>query len=267
MWSLVWLAGAHRDTPAETAPEWRTAWAAEAARYDQAPMPVTFDDPPNAGLASDDLQLAAEAESTAGAALVFATVVPALLREAIARGWWEPLDGTAPPREAAEAKRAEGAGGEPQVLRLTPELLDRVTIAPRVVAPMDPRAAHGLLAAALTESTVVAAVAGSTIVGLAIAADRDGVSELLALGVAPGHRRQGLGTALLRALVDAVAGPMSAVVTLAERDPVEPLDRAVRATIVRRIFESAGFSIRPAEPAIARLDSGALSAVRGPVSS
>lgn len=268
-WSLVWLAGAHRDAPTETAPEWRTAWAAEATQYGQAPMPTTFDDAPNAGLATDDRQLTAEAESTAGAALVYATVVPALLREAVARGWWEPLAGSAPSWAAAKAGQAEQAehADGPQILRLTPEMLDRITIAPRVVPPMDSNAAHALLAAGLGESTVMAAVAGSKIVGLAIAGDRDGISELLALGVAPGHRRRGLGTALLGALVDAVAGPMSAVVTLAERDPMEPLDRALRATIARRVLESVGFTVRSAEPAIVRLDGGALSAVRGPVRS
>ncbi|MDQ6795038.1 MAG: GNAT family N-acetyltransferase, partial [Chloroflexota bacterium] len=258
-WSLVWLAGAHRDVPAETAPEWRTAWSAEATRYGQAPMPTTFDDPPNAGLATDDLQLAAEAESTAGAALVYATVVPDLLREADARGWWQPLADAVPPGTAIET---EGADGEPMILRLTPELLDRVTVAPRVVAPMDPGAAHALLAAGLRESTVMAAVAGSTIVGLALAADRDGVSELLTLCVAPGHRRRGLGTALLRSLVDAVSGSMSAVITLAERDPVEPLDGAVQATIATRMLESAGFVVRPAEGPLLRLDPAAVSAER-----
>ena len=45
-WSLVWLAAAHRDVPAETPPEWRERWAAEAQRYGQAPLPRTFDDPP-----------------------------------------------------------------------------------------------------------------------------------------------------------------------------------------------------------------------------
>src|SRR3954449_7202408 len=47
-WSLVWLAGAHRDVPAATPPAWREAWADEAARYDQVPVPETFTDPPNA---------------------------------------------------------------------------------------------------------------------------------------------------------------------------------------------------------------------------
>src|SRR3954470_22906428 len=48
-WSLVWLAGAHRDVPAATPPAWREAWADEAARSGQTPMPETFTDAPNAG--------------------------------------------------------------------------------------------------------------------------------------------------------------------------------------------------------------------------
>jgi len=45
-WSLVWLAAAHRDVPALTPEAWRERWAEEAARYGQAPLPRTFDDPP-----------------------------------------------------------------------------------------------------------------------------------------------------------------------------------------------------------------------------
>jgi acetoin utilization protein AcuC len=45
-WALVWLAGAHRDVPSQTPEAWRERWAAEAARYGQAPLPTTFDDPP-----------------------------------------------------------------------------------------------------------------------------------------------------------------------------------------------------------------------------
>jgi acetoin utilization protein AcuC len=47
-WSLVWLAGAHRDAPSETPAAWRERWADEARRYGQAPLPLTFDDPPTA---------------------------------------------------------------------------------------------------------------------------------------------------------------------------------------------------------------------------
>src|SRR5436309_571479 len=45
-WSLVWLAAAHRDVPELTPEAWRERWAEEAARYGQAPLPPTFDDPP-----------------------------------------------------------------------------------------------------------------------------------------------------------------------------------------------------------------------------
>ena len=45
-WSLVWLAAAHRDAPAETPKAWRDRWTDEAERFGQAPLPLTFDDPP-----------------------------------------------------------------------------------------------------------------------------------------------------------------------------------------------------------------------------
>lgn len=43
-WSLVWLAQAHRDPPAETEASWRERWAAEAERFGQAPPPEIFVD-------------------------------------------------------------------------------------------------------------------------------------------------------------------------------------------------------------------------------
>jgi acetoin utilization protein AcuC len=48
-WSLVWLAGAHREVPAEVSPEWRQRWSAEADSFGQAPLPERFEDEPNAG--------------------------------------------------------------------------------------------------------------------------------------------------------------------------------------------------------------------------
>jgi acetoin utilization protein AcuC len=51
-WALVWFAQAHTDPPAETDPEWRRRWAADAARYGQAPPPLPFIDPP--GLVGDE---------------------------------------------------------------------------------------------------------------------------------------------------------------------------------------------------------------------
>jgi len=46
-WSLVWLAQAHRELPAETDAGWRAKWSAEAERYAQSPPPDTFLDPAN----------------------------------------------------------------------------------------------------------------------------------------------------------------------------------------------------------------------------
>lgn len=46
VWAHVWLAQAHRAAPAAIPGEWRDRWADEAARYGQAPLPTTFDDPP-----------------------------------------------------------------------------------------------------------------------------------------------------------------------------------------------------------------------------
>ena len=50
-WSLVWLAQAHRDVPAQIADEWRAAWRDEAERFDQAPLPESYLDPHGPGRA------------------------------------------------------------------------------------------------------------------------------------------------------------------------------------------------------------------------
>jgi acetoin utilization protein AcuC len=44
-WSLVWLAQSHRDAPLSTPDEWRQAWANQAERFGQAPLPETYLDP------------------------------------------------------------------------------------------------------------------------------------------------------------------------------------------------------------------------------
>ncbi|HSL75973.1 MAG TPA: hypothetical protein VK867_03440, partial [Candidatus Limnocylindrales bacterium] len=77
--------------------------------------------------------------------------------------------------------------------------------------------------------------------------------------VAPGHRRQGMATALLR---DHAEPGLTAVVTLAERDPIDPLPREMRAKIARRLLEGAGFEIGPVEDVIRSIDSAAFRADR-----
>jgi hypothetical protein len=50
------------------------------------------------------------------------------------------------------------------------------------------------------------------------------------------------------------------VVTLAERDPIDPLPRDVRASIARRLFEGAGFEIQPVDEVVASIDPAAFRA-------
>jgi hypothetical protein len=50
--------------------------------------------------------------------------------------------------------------------------------------------------------------------------------------------------------------------TLAERDPVDPLPRDLRANIARRLLERAGFEVHPAEAPVRVADPGAIAAVR-----
>jgi acetoin utilization protein AcuC len=62
-WSHVWLAANHAPVPDSTPPSWRERWAEEAPRFGQAPMPATFDDPPNAGLPYRAAEAAADARA------------------------------------------------------------------------------------------------------------------------------------------------------------------------------------------------------------
>jgi acetoin utilization protein AcuC len=281
-WALTWLAGAHREAPIETPEAWRARWAVEGARYGQAPLPATFLDVPNAGLAIDGSQRAAEERSTATAALARAVVVPALLRAAADRGWWgADGEGTGSLGRGTVDPDADGGGGEPTIVdRVDAGEWEALRLGPRIVVPYDPVEAHGLIARALADPGVVvpAAVVGDLVVGLAVSAvgragrmgavsDEGGgtIRHLLALGVAPARRRRGLGRALLARHLEAI-GPASAgieaVVTVAERDPFEPLDGSVRAAIARRLLGGAGFRVERADGPIAAVDPGALRAVR-----
>jgi hypothetical protein len=51
--------------------------------------------------------------------------------------------------------------------------------------------------------------------------------------------------------------------TGAERDPVEPLDRTLRAGIARRLLERSGFDVQAAGGPLGRADPDALEAFRG----
>ena len=262
-WSHVWLAGAHREAPAETPAAWRDRWAAEGARYGQSPPPTAFDDPPNAGERFDDAQRAAEDESIARWVVLRGVVVPGLLTAADHAGWWSPLDD--PP---ASGPPPSIPAGEPTIVTLTPERLQRLRVAERVVAPTDPADVHALLAKALVglnPARAVAAVAGDVVVGLAVLGPvvRAEESSVLALGVAPPLRRQGLGTALLSSLADTDPDRIVASVGVADRDPFDPLPYDDRLRVAQKVMERAGFSVSPSDGAAARIDPGRLVGTRG----
>ena len=265
-WSLVWLAGAHRDAPPAIAEAWRERWAAEAARYGQSPLPMTLDDAPNAGEPVDAAQLAAETRSSAIATLVRRLVVPRLLREATDRGWWDPFGGQP---AAGDDGPADSGAGTPAILPLVdPATWDRLTLAAGVVAPAGAPTAHALVgAAALDGARVTAAVDGSTVVGAVLSRFVDGEArtDLLAIGVAPAWRRRGLAGRLLAAHVAGMRPgdtDLVADVTVAERDPFDPLPRDVRRSTAERLLTGAGFRLAPADPGVRAADPGAIRAVR-----
>ena len=256
MWAHVWLAGAHEAVPAETPADWRERWAAEGARYGQAPLPPTFDDAPNAGWEVDSTQRTAEAASAATARAVRRALVPRLLREARDRGWWDPL---AP--AAGIGGPADNPGAPEVVETVDRAAWDRLALAPRVIAPADAGHGHALVAAALDGGAHVSAAivpspagSGGTVVGAAIASAE---GELLALGVAPDHRRRGLAGRLL-----AASRATLAVATVAERDPVDPLDRVTRAALARALLGVGLFHIGPADRDLRAVDPLAIRATR-----
>ncbi len=269
-WALTWLAGAHREVPDETPRAWRDRWAAEAERHGQAPLPVRFDDGPNAGLPYGDGQAAAERHSLETIRLVRSLAVPALLREAAERGWWRAAGadgspttgGRAAERASRPVSRAAGSGTPALVGPLDRATLERLRIAPRMLPPADPAAVAAILSAASEEGAVVAgAVVGDELVAAAVIAPGAPARRLLAVGVAPEHRRAGLGTEVLRRAIEAAtvpagggrmdpaggtSGPIEAIVTIAERDPIDPSPIEDRRIVAWHLLRAAGF--RPIAP-------------------
>ena len=267
-WAHVWLAGAHREAPNRIPVAWRERWAGESARFGDPSLPETLDDAPNAGLPLSPSQEAAEARSLETAELARQLAVPRLIREAVDRGWWSPLDGPTPGE--ADSSRGGGTGsGTSSTIVDRPDraTLDRVDFARRLVAALDPSSLRAILDPSRLDLTV--AVEGTRVVGLVASATSARGAEtarsILAVGVAPEARRRGLATEILaRHLASFDPGTAwSATVTGAERDPIEPLDRTLRATIARRLLERSGFNVQPAGGHLGRADPSALEATRG----
>ena len=104
------------------------------------------------------------------------------------------------------------------------------------------------------------------VVGLALSGPEAGRSEeRLALGVAPGFRRRGLGRKLLvEHLASTAAGTrIHAAIGVAERDVVEPLDHRLRIDIARRLLVGASFVVERAADPVGRIDPLAMVGTRG----
>jgi len=277
-WSLAWLAASHLEPPAAVPAAWRERWSAEAAQYGQAPLPEWLDDEPNAGLRMDGTQDAADRRAIETAILVRELAVPALVRAAGDLGWWRPLDdldvpgvGERPvgPPAAADVEPAPRVAEPAIVEDVDAATWARLRLAERVLAAGDPAVGHALVLAALRSphrARVTVVTAAGWVVGAAISARPEGRRLLLGVGVAPAFRARGLGSELLRRhVLRSGADPdeaWEAVVTVAERDPFEPLARATRAAIARRLLEGAGFRVQRAAGPVGAADPEALVAHR-----
>ena len=266
-WSLVWLAGAHREVPRSTPEAWRDRWAAEGARYGQTPPPETFTDPPNAGEPLDAAQDAADRRSTAAVELVRRVTVPRLLREARDRGWWDPLASPGPPGPPGAGSPAVGESTPTIASDVDGATWSRLRLAPGVLAPADPSTAHAIVTAALRQGLrVTVAIEGEAVVGAVLTAPPDaGRADVLAIGIAPAWRGQGIGAAALSAHVDAIAGDgveLVAEITVGERDPQAPIDGAIRRDVGGRLLAAAGFRVVSTDAAVRAVDPSAVTAVR-----
>ena len=269
-WALTWLAGAHRDAPAAIPESWRERWAADAARYGQAPLPDRFDDVPDVGAAQRAAEGAGSDGSRRTIGLVRRLVIPRLLREAVDRGWWSP-EASVEPTDSGLAGRGEvvALGYRPAVIdRVDAALWSRMSLAPRVIPPVATEDSHALVLAALRDGArVTAAVDETMVVGVLLSrwSNEGQTNEILALGVAPAARRQGLAGRLVEAhlgLLRPGEDGLRAEIAIGERDPFEPLDPAVRARITRELLERAGCTVRAAGGELAAADPHAIIAVR-----
>ena len=170
-WSLVWLAGAHREVPDATPAAWRERWAAEAARYGQAPLPERVRRPAQrrdaARRVADGRRDAFDRDRGARPPARRARACSA--RRGIAAG------GIRLPRRQGRSTRRGGRRHRRRrrrsSRRSTPRTWAGLTLAPGVIAPADAIRRASLVAAGLRDGLrATVAVAGTTVVGAALVA-------------------------------------------------------------------------------------------------
>ena len=211
----------------------------------------------------DAAQEAADQQAYATGVIQQGVVTPRLLVAAIEHGWWDPM--AEPSGSMPDAPDA--IDGTPTIV----ELVDAATWAGLALGdPRDRAGGSGLRPRPGRRRAPGERPGGRvcragrlrpwSVLRCRHRADpRDGGRELLALGVAPAFRRQGLATELLRRHA---TSPSDAHVTVAERDVVDPLPRETRSAIARRLLESAGFDVDTAAEPVRSFDPGAITAHR-----
>ncbi len=245
-WSLVWLAGAHRDVPEMTPPAWRTRWEAAAEGFGTPGMPERFDDAPNAGQEPDELQRFGEEVSRVAIDEARRLALPGLARAAIDAGW-NPLE--------RPGSTTLGVGSPdispddaPTIVELTGSLLQRVRLVDRVISLASAADGQAAVARLVAGSGFgFGAVSGDRLVGVAVALrpDDPGDIELVTVGVAPERRRRGVGSALVDALMahPIVQGRgVTASIGPAERDVVDPWPFEERLIVARRLLARSGLA-------------------------
>ena len=261
-WASVWLTQAHRNPPDRISDEWRDRWAQEAARYGVADLPRTIGEELPPGMVD-----AANEASRHTIASVRECLVPKLILMADAVGAWGPLDNSRidEDRVGPAVDGPEQLGAVSILDAPAAETVERLTFARRLIANLSPAEAHALVISMPLDLTL--AVADDIVVGLVDSArTHDGGRDLLGVWVAPVARRRGLATELLRRHIASRLDPppteWRASVAVGERDPVEPIDHALRISIARRILERAGFQLTEPPDRVLAVDPHAIAAVR-----
>ena len=160
--------------------------------------------------------------------------------------------------------------GEPTILpRVEPDVWARLTLAPRVVSPAEPAAGHAVVAGGTPGRRRGDGGRGrerssSAWSSPAVPTTRPGATSWRSASRRAGAG-DGLATGLLATRLEWTRpGDVDheALITVAERDPIEPLDVTTRVAIARRLLSGAGYAIAPAGGPIGAADRTAIRATR-----
>ena len=186
-------------------------------------------------------------------ALVRRLCLPAIVRAAEDRGWWNANEELARPRTPEADDPADGAS--PRFAALDAAALDRL----RLVHGALPVAGAGVATALARRRPAAArrwsaAVDGDRVVGLAIGVRAPAATRRRSWRSVSGRAGAGRASAARcsHRLLDELPGPVAAEFGVAERDPVHPLPVETRARIARSLLEGAAPGVTGARTRLAR---------------